>query len=500
MADLEGDIMASILTMHGIGKWYPGVHALKGVDFDLEPGEVHALVGENGAGKSTLIKILSGATPNDEGSILLDGVRIDPLTPMKSQTAGICVVYQEINLVPEMSVLENIYLGAELTKGGLCDDTAMREGVNKLFQRLGMKISPNQKIRTLSTAQQQMVEIAKGLLLDARILVLDEPTASLTSEEIDKLFAVIHTLKQQGVAIIYISHRLEEIYQIADRITVLRDGSGICTGTPDQLDSDALITHIVGRELSQQYPDIKTNIGDEMLRVEGLTNSKISDISFNVKSGEILGFAGLVGSGRTEILRAIFGADDFNFGRIFVKGKEVTITDPESAIRSGIALVPEERKSQGLVLSLSCKTNITLAALKSMCRFGFIRRHLEKAQVDKKVQDLKIKCSNTEFLASTLSGGNQQKLVLAKWLCCDSDILLVDEPTRGIDVGAKNEIYELMKHFCNEGKAIVMVSSDMPELIGVADRIIVMHEGRISGALCKDEFDSEAILRLATNS
>jgi len=345
-----------------------------------------------------------------------------------------------------------------------------------------------------------MVEIAKGLLLDARVLVLDEPTASLTSEEIQKLFEVIRTLKKQGVAIIYISHRLEEIYMIADRITVLRDGNYICSSTPDKMSNDQLIKNIAGRELSQQYPDIKTQIGEEMLRVEKLNNSRISDISFSVKAGEILGLAGLVGSGRTEILRAVFGADKLDSGKIYVKGKEVNIVNPQSAIQNGIALVPEERKSQGLVLSLSCKINITLASLKKISWFGFIRRLLENKQVNDQVKALNIKCNNPEYKASTLSGGNQQKLVIAKWLCCKSDILLVDEPTRGIDVGAKNEIYELMKKFCNEGRAIVMVSSDLPELHGVADRIIVIHEGKISGELQKDEFDSERILKLATNS
>jgi len=492
--------MGSILTMRGIGKWYPGVQALKSVDFDLEPGEVHALVGENGAGKSTLIKILSGATTNDEGEILLDGERIDPLTPVKSQAAGICVVYQEINLVPEMSIMQNIFLGAEIKNGLFCDDATMRSRVEELLNRLGISIDPGKRVSELSTAQQQMVEIAKGLLLEAKILVLDEPTAALTSEEIQRLFEVIKALKKQGVSIIYISHRLEEIYMIADRITVLRDGSYICTSTPAQLTNNQLIKYIVGRELSQQYPDIQTNIGDEMLRVEHLTNSKISDVTFAVRAGEILGFAGLVGSGRTEILRAIFGADALDSGRIFVKGREVNIVDPQSAIKEGIALVPEERKSQGLVLSLSCKTNITLASLRKICRLGFIRRRLEKEVVDDKVKAIKIKCSNTDFKASTLSGGNQQKLVIAKWLCCNSDILLVDEPTRGIDVGAKNEIYELMKKSCNEGRAVVMVSSDLPELLGVADRIIVMHEGRVSGELKKDEFDSEVIFKLATNS
>lgn len=492
--------MGSILSMRGIGKWYPGVHALNGVDFDLEPGEVHALVGENGAGKSTLIKILSGATPNDEGTIELDGKRIDPLTPVKSQAAGICVVYQEINLVPQMSVLQNIYLGTELDKGLFCDDSAMRVGVENLLSRLGVQISPNKRVSELSTAQQQMVEIAKGLLQKARILVLDEPTAALTSEEIEKLFEVIRTLKSQGVSIVYISHRLEEIYMIADRITVLRDGNYICTSTTDKLTNDQLIKYIVGRELSQQYPNIATTIGNEMLRVDHLTNGKIQDVSFAVKAGEILGFAGLVGSGRTEILRAIFGADSFDSGKIYVKGKEVTITDPKSAIANGIALVPEERKSQGLILSLSCKANITMAYLKKICRFGFVRERAENEIVDEQVKSIQIKCANTEYKASTLSGGNQQKLVIAKWLCCNSDILLVDEPTRGIDVGAKNEIYELMKKACNDGRAIVMVSSDLPELLGVADRIIVMHEGKISGELKKEEFDSERILRLATNT
>ncbi len=492
--------MGSILKMHGIGKWYPGVHALNDVHFDLEPGEVHALVGENGAGKSTLIKILSGAIQNDEGEIYLNGVRIDPLTPMKSQASGICVVYQEINLVPEMTILQNIYLGAEIQKGVFCDDAAMKNGVEKLFKQLGISIEPNKRVSELSIAQQQMVEIAKGLLLDASVLVLDEPTASLTSEEIDKLFEVIRSLKQQGVAIIYISHRLEEVYMIADRITVLRDGNYICTSTPEQMNKDQLITKIVGRELSQQYPNIKTDIGNEMLRVEGLSNSRISDISFSVKSGEILGFAGLVGSGRTEILRAVFGADQYTTGKIYVKGKEVKIINPQSAIQNGIALVPEERKSQGLVLSLSCKINITLASLKRICKRGLIRKKLETSCVNEEIDALSIKCSNPEYKASTLSGGNQQKLVIAKWFCCNCDILLFDEPTRGIDVGAKNEIYELMKKSCNEGKAIVMVSSDLPELLGITDRIIVMHEGVIAGELQKNEFDAEAILRLATSS
>lgn len=466
--------------MRGIDKSFPGVHALKGVDLDLGRGEVLALLGENGAGKSTLIKVLGGAHQPEKGAVKIGGDLVSLTSPLASQAAGIAIIYQEFNLIPELSVRENIFLGREKTRLGFCDRKSENERASKLFDRMGLTIDPESRCGELTVAQQQMVEIAKALSVDAQILVMDEPTAALTQREVDRLLDIIRELRKEGIGIIYISHRLSEIYEVADRISVLRDGASVGGGSTEALTREKLIELMVGRPMDSEFPTRESNPGDEILRVENLNRGRaVQDVSFSLKAGEVLGMAGLVGAGRTETARLIFGADTLDSGAIFLRGEPIEVGDPRSAIRQRIALLTEDRKGQGLVLSHSVRENFGLPNLKSFQRGVFIDGQAEREAFAEHTSRLAIKISGPEQAAGTLSGGNQQKVVLAKWLERNADILIFDEPTRGIDVGAKYEIYLLINQLVAAGKAILLISSELPEVLGMSDRILVMHEGQL---------------------
>jgi ribose transport system ATP-binding protein len=486
-----------ILEMRQVSKYYPGVKALEDINFQLEKGEIHALVGENGAGKSTLIKVLSGAIQQDQGEIIIESEKAGLLNPCKSEKLGISVIYQEFNLIPYLTVSENIFLGNELKGRLITDEKKMNHETKTLLDTLGIDINPATRIRNLSVAYQQIVEIAKSLSKKARILIFDEPSAPLSNREVEKLLDMVKKLKESGVSIIYISHRIEEIFQISDRVSVMRDGRLIKTMPVKDTSRSELIKLMVGRDLSNYYPASQTITGEIILSVEGLENPKLKGISFSLKKGEILGIAGLVGAGRTELARAVFGSDNISKGQIVLKGAAVQIKGPSDAIKLGIGLIPEDRKRQGLILGQTVKENCTLANLKKISRFKMVRSKLEKEFVQTMIRTLLIKCTGVGQTVKNLSGGNQQKVVLAKWLFTDSEILIFDEPTRGIDVGAKQEIYELMRKLTNEGKSLIVISSEMQELIGMSDRIAVMHEGRINGILEKNEINQNAVLDLA---
>ena len=488
-----------VLRMSKIEKRFPGVHALRGVDFELRRGEVHVLLGENGAGKSTLIKILSGAYKPDAGDIFLDGERIRIENPLDGQARGISVVYQEFNLIPSLSVAENIFLGRQPMSGRFIDWKTMNQNAETLLRELQSPIDPRVTVGSLGVAQQQMVEIAKALSLNARIIVMDEPSATLSDREIDKLFETIRTLQERGVSIIYISHRLEEVKTIGNRVTVLRDGELVGTEDIENLSVDDMIRMMIGRTLSDQFPKEQVALGKELLRVEGLGRGKaVQDVSFSLKQGEILGIAGLVGSGRSELARLIFGADYHDRGRILVDGEHVLITDPTIAIDHGIGLLPEDRKGQGLVLQMSVAKNTTLAAMGALFPNTFVLRpKVEREAADRYVRSMRVRTPSLDQYVEYLSGGNQQKTVIAKWLCSQSRILIFDEPTRGIDVGAKVEVYQLMTELVRNGAAIIMISSEMPEILGMSDRILVMCEGKMMGELSREEATEEKILRLA---
>jgi len=493
------DAPPPVLEMRGISKRFPGVQALDAVGLVVSGGEVLALVGENGAGKSTLIKILAGADRADAGEILVEGNPVRIESPKDAMALGIRVIYQEFNLVPQLSVMENIFLGREPAKLGLVDFHRMESDCAALLERVGAEFSPNDLVSRLSVAQQQLVEIAKALSRDARILVLDEPSATLTERELDRLFALIRDLRQHGVAMVYISHRLEEIFEIADRVTVLRDGKHATTAPTSELTREDIIRHMVGRDLSDFIPSTTSRASDEVLRLEGLTaHGRFRDVNLVVRAGEIVALAGLVGSGRTEVARAVFGADPVDSGRVIVGGLEAHIRSPRAAIALGIGLATEDRKAQGLVLGLGVSANITLADLRAIARYGFIRHTAETAAAGRFVDQLRIRTPSLRQQARLLSGGNQQKVVLAKWLFTECRMLILDEPTRGIDVGTKNEIYQLMNELCSQGRAILMISSELPEVIGVAHRIYVMREGRMMGELAREEATQEKIMRLAT--
>lgn len=482
MTATEDPPPAPLLEMRGIVKSFPGVQALRGVELQLHAGEVLALLGENGAGKSTLMKVLGGALRADAGTIAISGTSAQFHTPHDACRAGVAVIYQEFNLVPGLSACENIFLGREPTRGGLISHGQERREAAELFRRLGVSLDVDTPCRDLTTAQQQLVEIAKALAFQARIIVMDEPSAALTSHEVARLFAIIRDLQKQGIGVVYISHRLDEIFEIADRVTVLRDGLNVAAHPLAEVTRQELIERMVGRELNDEFPRRTSAIGAPRLEVRGLRRgSAVRDVSLSVRSGEILALTGLVGAGRTETVRLIFGADEREAGEIRLDGRLLKIRSPRDAIAAGIGLLTEDRKLQGLVLGHSVRENFGLPNLDRLSRGGFVRLWRERQEFSGFSETLHIKVSSAEQRAGTLSGGNQQKVVLAKWLARNCEVLIFDEPTRGIDVGAKYEIYLLMNELAAQGKAIIMISSELPEVLGMADRILVLHEGRITG-------------------
>ena len=486
------------LTVSQVTKEYPGVRALNGVSLDLKPGEVHAIVGENGAGKSTLIKILSGATEPTSGVITVDGTSYDKLTPQLARELGIAVIYQEFTLFPNLSASENVYLGEFITKGPVLDRKTMAQRSRELFSRLGVDIDPNTLVESLTTGYQQIVEIAKALSKEARLLIMDEPSAPLTSSEVEAMYAIVDALRAEGMTIVYISHRMEEIFRLSDRVTVLRDGAFIATHETTETSRSELITMMVGRELSEGYPEREHRVGPVTMSVANLCGNGVTDISFEAHRGEVLGFAGLIGAGRTELMELLFGAKRPTSGSVDLHGNSVLSANPIEAIRHGIALVPEDRKRHGLVLDFSIAQNISLPLLPKISRGTVIPAREEIKLAEQYLEELRIKAPSTSEIVGNLSGGNQQKVVLAKWLATNPDVLIFDEPTRGIDIGARAEIYTIMNRLAEAGKTILMISSDMDELIGMADRIIVLREGRAQGELSRNEITQEAILALAS--
>ncbi len=491
-----------ILELKGVTKRFPGVLALNEAHLSLRPAEVHCLLGENGAGKSTLMKILAGAQPLDEGEILFDGEPVTIQSPLHAQELGISMIYQEFNLSPYMSVAENIFLGREPVKGKspIIDWARLYADAEAILKRIGVKLDVRRPVHELSIAQQQMVEIAKALSIEARIIVMDEPSATLTDHELDALFTLIRTLKHQGIALVYISHRMEEIFEIGNRATIMRDGAHIVTKDLCDLSREEIIQQMVGRELKDEFPKEVFPVGQERLRVEGLTRrGHFEDISFALHEGEIVGLTGLVGAGRTEVARAIFGADPIDRGTVYLNGEEVKITSPRDAIARGIGLLTEDRKGQGLVLGMSVAENTTLANLKALMGRLFMDRKKERSVTEQYIHELAIKTPSGAQIVQNLSGGNQQKVVLAKWLASSPRIMLLDEPTRGIDVGAKFEIYGIINELSEQGKGVIMISSEMPELLGMCDRIYVMNEGALVGELSAEEASQERIMSLIVN-
>ncbi|WP_088537962.1 sugar ABC transporter ATP-binding protein [Escherichia coli] len=493
----------TFLQMKHITKRFPGVLALNDVQFSLRRGEVHALLGENGAGKSTLMKILSGVYQPDEGEIIFEDKPVSFSDPLSAQNVGITIIHQEFNLFPELTVEENIFIGREFCKKNRwrLDEKQQRQATIEILQKLNLAIKPDTLVADLTVAQQQMVEIAKAISVNARILIMDEPTAALTETEIESLFRVTRLLKEQGAGIVYISHRLEELALIADRATVMRDGQYISTVDYECVKISDLIAMMVGRDLGNIYPRreaLQQRI--PVLEVNGLTRKGVlNDINFTLYRGEILGFAGLMGAGRTELARAIFGADSIDSGTLKLNGKETVIKDISDAIQQGISYLTEDRKKEGLALNLSVERNIMLGNYPEYSdRFGNVDSRRCQQTSEEQVKALRIKTPNLEQAALNLSGGNQQKIIIARWVCKDTDILIFDEPTRGIDVGAKLEIYELMNRLVAKGKSIIMISSELPEVLGMCDRILVMRSGRITGELSAKEATQEKIMQYAT--
>lgn len=491
--------MSNILEIKGVSKRYPGVIALNDVSLHVKRGEVHALVGENGAGKSTLIKIITGAISPDEGSVIYEGKAYTELNPILSGMMGIEAIYQEFNLAPELTVEENIYMGARVNKGVFIDKKELASKTRKILQSLNTDINPGTKVADLTVAYMQLVEIAKALAKNVKLLIMDEPTAPLTDNEVEILFRLVKNLKEKGVSIIYISHRMDEIFELADQITVMRDGEVIKTTETQSITKNQLIYDMVGRELTETYPPRNPKVGKKLLEIKDLSGASNEETSFVVREGEIVGLAGLVGAGRTEIARLIIGADKKYSGSIYMDGEQVTINSPKDAIEKGIAYVSEDRKNQGVLLKMPIRWNITLPILRKLSRLMFINTKKENECVNKYKDALRIKTPSVNQLVGNLSGGNQQKVVVAKWLACQSRILILDEPTRGIDVGAKQEIYELINKLTQEGLGILMISSEMEEIIGMSDRMLVMAEGKIVGELGKEEFSQDKILRYASN-
>ena len=491
--------MTPMLEVRNLTKLYPGVIALNKVDIQIMPGEVHGLVGENGAGKSTLIKCITGAIHPDEGEIIIDGKPYRHLTPNSALALGISAIYQEFNLVPLRTVGENVMLGRYPQKHGLVNAKAMNEQAQAIMDELGVPIDINCTVKSLTVGFQQLVEIAKAVSRDARIIIMDEPSAALTTNELQYLFKIIEKLKAKGISILYISHRLEEIFEICDRVTVFRDGRHISTLDVKDTTADQLIRLMVNREITNIYPHVPQPVGRTALEVKHLNTPLLHDISFAAREGEILGFSGLVGSGRTEIMRAIFGADPCDSGEFILYGKPYKPSTPEKAIECGIGYISEDRKKEGLLLSRPITENVVAASLRKIAnRFGIVHSRGVNEKVIDLCEKMRVKTPSYSQLVGNLSGGNQQKVVIAKWLFANCNVIIFDEPTRGIDVGAKREIYLLMDELAKQGKAIVMVSSDMPEMLGMADRIIVMHEGHIMKEMSREQANQEIIMKYAS--
>ncbi|MBC5581823.1 sugar ABC transporter ATP-binding protein [Anaerofilum sp. BX8] len=490
----------TIVELSHINKTFPGVKALDDVSFDLRSGEVMALLGENGAGKSTLMKVLSGVYTRDSGSMKIFGQEVGDLTPRKAQELGVAIIHQELNMCAHLSVAENIFLGREKTKGVLLSSREMNREARAVLDRLNINIDPETVVGDLAVSKQQMVEIAKALSTNARILIMDEPTSALTSKEIDDLFVIIHKLRDEGCGIVYISHRLEELQHVVDRVTIMRDGKFITSGNFADFTMDEIISNMVGREIKEKFPRVQCEVGRTILQVKHLNAGRmVRDINFELREGEIVGVAGLMGAGRTETTRALFGVDQKDSGEVVLDGKPVVIRRPEDAIRAGIVLAPEDRKKDGLCTKLSIRENIALPNLDILCsKLGVVDRKKEREMAAKAQKDLSIKMPSAEVDAGSLSGGNQQKVVVAKWLARNSRVVVFDEPTRGIDVAAKVEIYNLMNELKKAGIGVLFVSSEMPEVMGISDRIIVMCDGRITGELDPHKTTQNEILEYAT--
>ena len=489
-----------IVRMEHITKTFPGVKALDDVHFELRAGEVMALLGENGAGKSTLMKILSGVYTRDGGEMEIFGKSYGDLTHKGAQALGVAIIHQELNMCRHLSIAENMFLGREKTRLGTLSQREMETEASNALEELGIDLDPRQVVGELPVSKQQMVEIAKALSTNAKILIMDEPTSSLTSREIDDLFRIIRDLKAKGCGIVYISHRLEELQYIVDRVTIMRDGQFVTSGRFQDMTMDEIIANMVGREIKEKFPRVQCKKGKCVFEARGLNAGRmVRDVSFQLYEGEIVGFAGLMGAGRTETTRAIFGVDPKESGRLFLDGREVSIRSVEDAIRNGIVLAPEDRKKDGLCTKLSMRENIALPNLDIICdKAGVIRKRREEQMCNEAIANLRIKTAGLDSDAATLSGGNQQKVVVAKWLARNSRVVMFDEPTRGIDVAAKVEIYHLMNRLKQQGIAVMFVSSEMPEVMGIADRIIVMCDGRITGEIGSGEATQEKILTLAT--
>ncbi len=488
-----------ILRLENITKTYPGVVALAGVSLDFKRGEVHAIVGENGAGKSTLIKCCTGAIVPDSGVIAMNGEARAAMTPKLADECGIGVIYQEFNLVEELSAAENIFLGKEIRKGFVVDKPAMAEQAARIFADLNIKIDPNAAVKNLTVGYQQMVEISKAIAKDSKILIMDEPTAVLTKAEVASLYKLVERLKSKGVTIVYISHHLDEVFDLSDRITVMRDGHKVETLETASTNVDALIKLMVGRELKETFPPrADTRSDDVLLEVRDLCGNGLKNISFTLRKGEILGFGGLIGSGRTELMELLFGVKQPESGVIRLRGQAISQRNPGAAIANGIALVPEDRKRQGAHLEMQIDENISIAILKGISSRTVVNTKREAEISESYRASMRIKTPSLKQRIKNLSGGNQQKVILAKWMATSPELIIFDEPTRGIDVGAKYEIYKLMNELLENNKTIIMVSSEMEELIGMSDRIIVLHEGRMTGELLKPDFSQEAIMNFAS--
>lgn len=488
------------IEMRGIDKSFGSNQVLKQAGFTLESGEVHALMGENGAGKSTLMKILTGVYTKDAGTVLVDGKEVNYKNPQEAENAGIVFIYQELNVMFDLTVEENLFMGKEIHgKFGICDKKAMQKKAQEALNILGVNISPKTVMAELSVGQQQMVEICKALMADAKVIIMDEPTAALTQSETVALFKVIESLRKKGVSMVYISHRMEEIFELCDRITVLRDGSYIGVKNIPETNMNEIVKMMIGREIGERYPSRNVKIGKEVLKVKELTRKgTFHDVNFSVRAGEVLGVSGLMGAGRTEIMQAIFGNLSYESGTIEIDGKEVKISNPRQAMEHGIGFITEDRKTEGLMLDKSIRENISLCNLRRISKSSVISREAEKNMVAEAIKDLHIKCFGSYHECNNLSGGNQQKVVLAKWILTNPKILILDEPTRGVDIGAKKEIYSIINKLAAQGVAIIMVSSELPEVLGMSDNIMVVREGEVRGIISYEEANQERVMTLAT--